>query len=119
MPLYAAYASNLDPARMAELCPHSPLEGVGWVEGWRLTFGGEEHGWDGAQATLVEAPDSQVFVAIYDVPPEDEAVLATWEGSTSASTASSTYACRPWKARWSPGSTSSTPTRVGCRRPTT
>lgn len=80
MPLYAAYASNLDPARMAELCPHSPLEGVGWVEGWRLTFGGEEHGWDGAQATLVEAPDSQIFVAIYDVPPEDEAVLATWEG---------------------------------------
>ena len=54
--LYAAYASNLDPARMGERCPHSPLRGTGWLEGWRLTFGGEEHGWDGALATIVRGP---------------------------------------------------------------
>src|SRR5215831_19363784 len=39
--LYAAYGSNMDPAQMALRCPHSPQVGVGWLDGWRLTFGGE------------------------------------------------------------------------------
>ncbi|MGH3365704.1 MAG: gamma-glutamylcyclotransferase [Nocardioidaceae bacterium] len=80
MPLYAAYGSNLDPARMGARCPHSPLRGVGWLTGWRLTFGGEDIGWDGALATLVEDPLHQVFVALYDVTPEDEERLDEWEG---------------------------------------
>ena len=46
--LYAAYGSNLDPQRMAERAPYSPVAGTGWLEGWRLTFGGEDRGWDGA-----------------------------------------------------------------------
>ena len=79
MPLYAAYGSNLDPSRMVERCPHSPLHEVGWLMGWRLTFGGEEHGWDGARATVVEDPAGQVFVAVYDVPAEDEIYLDRWE----------------------------------------
>jgi gamma-glutamylcyclotransferase (GGCT)/AIG2-like uncharacterized protein YtfP len=69
--MYAAYGTNLDPARMGERAPHSPLSSVGWVQGWRLTFGGEEHGWDGALPTIVEDPLDQVFVAIYDVTDED------------------------------------------------
>ena len=72
MTLYAAYGTNLDPARMGERCPHSPLQTTGWLPGWRLTFGGEEHGWDGALATIVEDPLEQVFVAVYDVTREDE-----------------------------------------------
>ena len=44
--LYAAYGTNLDPARMSERCPHSILQSTGWLTGWRLSFGGEEHGWD-------------------------------------------------------------------------
>ena len=80
MPLYAAYASNMDPARMGERCPHSPLQDTGWLVGWRLTFGGAELGWDGALATLVEDPLGTVFVAIYDVTPEDEGLLDGWEG---------------------------------------
>jgi gamma-glutamylcyclotransferase (GGCT)/AIG2-like uncharacterized protein YtfP len=84
VPLYAAYASNLDPARMSARCPHSPLEGVGWLTGWRLTFGGEEYGWDGALATLVEDPLHQVFVAVYDVTAEDEEQLDEWEGGSLA-----------------------------------
>jgi gamma-glutamylcyclotransferase (GGCT)/AIG2-like uncharacterized protein YtfP len=80
VPLYAAYASNMDPARMGERCPHSPLQGTGWLVGWRLTFGGAELGWDGALATLVEDPLGTVFVAIYDVTPEDEGLLDGWEG---------------------------------------
>ncbi|MCW2567580.1 MAG: hypothetical protein JWN54_1677, partial [Mycobacterium sp.] len=83
MTLYAAYASNLDPAQMRERCPQSPLAGTGWVEGWRLTFGGEDLGWEGALATLVESPGEHVFVALYDVSSQDEPKLDAWEGADS------------------------------------
>ena len=79
MTLYAAYGSNLDPARMGERCPHSPLRTTGWLSGWRLTFGGEEHGWDGSVPTVVQDPFEQVFVAVYDVSTRDEAALDGWE----------------------------------------
>lgn len=79
MSLYAAYASNLDPARMRERCPHSPLRGTGWLAGWRLTFAGEDHGWDGALVTLAEHATSQVFVALYDVSRDDQHTLDGWE----------------------------------------
>ena len=81
MPLYAAFASNLDPHRMGERCPHSPLRTTGWLTGWRLTFGGEDHGWDGALATIVEDPLEQVFVAVYDVTDEDAAHLDVLESA--------------------------------------
>lgn len=83
MTLYAAYGSNLDPARMSERCPHSPLQGTGWLTGWRMTFGGEEHGWDGALATVVQDPFEQVFVAVYDVSDDDLARLDDWESAAS------------------------------------
>ncbi|RKS71513.1 AIG2 family protein [Motilibacter peucedani] len=82
MPLYAAYGSNLDPQRMAARAPHSPARGTGWLVGWRLTFGGENLSWEGAFATVVEAPEdpaSQVFVMLYDVAREDEPSLDEWE----------------------------------------
>ena len=81
MPLYAAYGSNMDPQRMMERCPHSPLRTTGWLLGWRLTFGGEDLGWDGALATIVEDPLEQVFVAVYDITEEDEASLDSWESA--------------------------------------
>lgn len=81
MPLYAAYGSNMDPQRMMERCPHSPLRTTGWLLGWRLTFGGEDLGWDGALATIVEDPLEQVFVAVYDITEEDEAALDSWESA--------------------------------------
>ncbi len=80
---YAAYGTNLDPARMSERCPHSPLQTTGWLTGWRMTFGGEEHGWDGALATIVPDPLDQVFVAVYDVTPQDEGSLDEWESADS------------------------------------
>jgi len=79
--VYAAYATNLSPREMAVRCPHSPLRGTGWLMGWRLTFGGEDHGWEGALATVVEDPTSQVFVALYDVAPSDEEQLELWQGA--------------------------------------
>jgi gamma-glutamylcyclotransferase (GGCT)/AIG2-like uncharacterized protein YtfP len=77
--LYAAYGPNMDPRMMGERCPHSPLQGTGWLPGWRLTFGGEEYGWDGSLATIVQDPFEQVFVAVYDVTDDDVAVLDRWE----------------------------------------
>jgi gamma-glutamylcyclotransferase (GGCT)/AIG2-like uncharacterized protein YtfP len=79
--LYAAYGSNMDPVQMLERCPHSPAAGTGWLNGWRLTFGGEELGWDGALAMVVPDADSQVFVALYDVSSQDHAKLDYWEGA--------------------------------------
>ncbi|MEU8259001.1 gamma-glutamylcyclotransferase [Micromonospora sp. NPDC048999] len=81
MRLYAAYGSNLDPARMRAYCPHSPMVGVGWLEGWRLTFAGEGViGWEGSVSTVVESPGDRVFVALYDIHPGDAAQLDEIEG---------------------------------------
>jgi gamma-glutamylcyclotransferase (GGCT)/AIG2-like uncharacterized protein YtfP len=82
MTLYAAYGSNLDPRQMLLRAPHSPHLGTGWLRGWRLTFGGEEIGWEGAVATLAEDSDESVFVSIYDLTPVDERSLDEWEGVT-------------------------------------
>ena len=81
MPLYAAYGSNMHPEQMLQRAPHSPMAGTGWLHGWRLTFGGEDIGWEGALATIVEDPDSKVFVVLYDMTKEDEKNLDRWEGS--------------------------------------
>jgi gamma-glutamylcyclotransferase (GGCT)/AIG2-like uncharacterized protein YtfP len=80
VPVYAAYGSNMDSTRMGERCPHSPSRGPGWLQGWRLTFGGEDLGWEGALATVVEDVGSRVFVMLYDVTPADETRLDQWEG---------------------------------------
>jgi len=81
--LYAAYGSNLDPLQMLLRAPHSPARGTGWLVGWRLTFGGEDLGWEGSLATVVEDddPTSQVFVGLYDISEPDEDALDEWEGS--------------------------------------
>ncbi|MFB9904699.1 gamma-glutamylcyclotransferase family protein [Allokutzneria oryzae] len=81
MPLYAAYGSNMEPNQMKERAPHSPMSGAGWLVGWRMTFGGEDLGWEGALSTIVEDPTSQVFVVLYDVSPFDEERLDRWEGA--------------------------------------
>ncbi len=85
--LYAAYASSLDPDTMRRRAPHSPLRGTGWLTGWRLAFAGEELGWDGPIATVVEAspheadlPEPSVFVALYEVSDADENAMDEWEG---------------------------------------
>ncbi len=82
MALYAAYGSNMNPAQMVERCPHSPLHGTGWLEGWRLTFGGEDIGWEGALGTVVEEAGQRVFVALYDLSPADEQSLDQWDGAS-------------------------------------
>lgn len=73
----------MHPEQMALRAPHSPMNGTGWLVGWRLTFGGGDIGWEGALATVVEAPEdpeSRVFVVLWDVPDDDVAALDRWEG---------------------------------------
>ncbi len=82
MALYAAYGSNMDPGQMAERCPHSPQASNGWLDGWRLTFGGEDIGWEGALATVVEDAGSRVFVVLYEISETDEQSLDRWDGAT-------------------------------------
>jgi gamma-glutamylcyclotransferase (GGCT)/AIG2-like uncharacterized protein YtfP len=72
--LYAAYGPNMDPELMLERCPHSPLLGTGWVDGWRLTFGGAR-----AIATIVPDAASAVFVVLYELSPHDREELDRWE----------------------------------------
>jgi len=67
---------------MRAYCPYSPMVGTGWLEGWRLTFAGEEElGWEGAVTTVVESPGDRVFVALYDVHPRDAENLDEVEGA--------------------------------------
>jgi AIG2 family protein len=81
MALYAAYGSNMDPRQMSLRAPHSPLDSTGWLVGWRLTFGGEDVGWEGPLATVVEDEKSQVFVALYDVTDTDAVNMDRWEAA--------------------------------------
>lgn len=67
---------------MAERCPHSPRAGTGWLDGWRLTFGGEDMGWEGALATVAEEQDARVFVVLYEISASDEEALDRWDGAT-------------------------------------
>ena len=67
---------------MRAYCPYSPMVGTGWLEGWRLTFAGEDVlGWEGSVTTIVESPGDRVFVALYDVHPNDEKQLDEVEGA--------------------------------------
>ena len=121
MPLYAAYGSNMHPEQMLQRAPHSPMAGTGWLHGWRLTFGGEDIGWEGALATLVEDPNSEVFVVLYDMTPADEKNLDRWEGSEFGF--HKKIRCRVERIRPTPqpipcwrGCMCWTPGRVACRR---
>src|SRR3977135_2242666 len=72
----------MHPEQMLQRAPHSPMAGTGWLHGWRLTFGGEDIGWDGALATVVEDPGSRVFVVLYDVSEGAEKELEHLDGVT-------------------------------------
>ena len=66
---------------MARRAPHSPLVGPGWLQGWRLTFGGEDISLQGSLATVVEDPTSQVFVMVYALTDADERALNAFEAA--------------------------------------
>jgi hypothetical protein len=77
----------MNPETMLRRAPHSPMRATGWLPGWRLAFAGEELGWEGSIATVVQASgleadlaEPSVFVVLYDVSEADEASMDEWEG---------------------------------------
>jgi hypothetical protein len=50
-----------------------------------MTCGGEDVGWDGALATVVQDPGAATYVMLYDISPLDEKVLDEWEGAGTSS----------------------------------
>ena len=94
------------------------VQGTGWLTGWRLTFGGEDVGWEGSIATVVEDGElEQVYVALYDITTADERALDDWEGvPIDGCGARSGSGSRPWTATCWPGRTSSMPTRAACQQ---
>ena len=80
------------------------MSAPGWIEGWRLTFGGEDLlGYEGAvmhRSSESETEGDRVFVALYDVHPQDEQLLDEVEGAV-AGTYQQAAPCgwSPWTAR--------------------
>ena len=117
--LYAAYGSNMDPEQMLERCPHSPAAGTGWLPGWRLTFGGEELGWDGALPMIVPEPDAaRCSSRSTRSRPHDMVALDDWEGAdTGLYDRIRLRVLDPRRRRARHGSTCSTASRAACPRP--
>ena len=109
------------PGADARALPALAIRGHRWLTGWRLTFGGEDLGWEGALATIVptDAPASAVFVALTSFLRTTTNGSITGSQRTPASTTRSTSGCRRSTATCSPRSTSWTPTKVAFRPPDT
>ena len=76
--LYAAYGSNLHPMRLVERVPSAKLIGTGIVPGFELRF--HKRSLDGsAKCDIVEA-DSDVHVAVFDIPLAEKPLLDQVEG---------------------------------------
>lgn len=75
--LYIAYGSNLNKAQMAFRCPTAEPIAVASLKDYQLVFQGAP--W-GAHANVIPKTGSSVPVAIWEIGPEDEAMLDRYEG---------------------------------------
>ena len=76
--LYAAYGSNLHPMRLVQRVPSAKLIGTGIVPGFGLRF--HKRSLDGsAKCDIVEA-DSDIHVAVFDIPFAEKPLLDKVEG---------------------------------------
>lgn len=76
--LYAAYGSNLHPARLTQRVPSASLIGTSRVPGFELRF--HKKSTDGsAKCNVVEA-DGEIFVAVYEVRLDERTLLDNVEG---------------------------------------
>lgn len=67
MPPYFAYASNLSRAQMTERCPDARPVGRAHIPDHRLGFVGHSESWGGGTATILLAPGTTLWGAVYDV----------------------------------------------------
>lgn len=69
---YLAYGSNLSVEQMKHRAPDAKIVGTAILQGWQLVFR--------QFATIVENPDSQTPVLVWDISRDDEADLDIYEG---------------------------------------
>jgi gamma-glutamylcyclotransferase (GGCT)/AIG2-like uncharacterized protein YtfP len=70
--LYAAYGSNLDPARLRGRCPGAAQVGTGWLSGWRLVVN--------RFASIVPDPGARVPLGLWRITADDLVALDRAEG---------------------------------------
>lgn len=80
MPLYFAFGSNLDAARMRRRCPDAVAIGTAELPRHRLAFVGHSRSWRGGVATVIRDREGTVRGRLYDVTLADLAKLDRLEG---------------------------------------
>lgn len=85
--LYAAYGSNLHPARLAERLPSARLLGTGQLQDWSLRFHKRSRDASG-KCNIVPGREGACF-AIFDISRDDKSVLDRIEGVGSGYAAAS------------------------------
>ena len=79
--LYFAYGSNLDLAQMRIRCPGATLISTGWLDGYRLVFGGFSHARGGGTANLVATNQGdRAHGVLFHMTPKDWDRLDPFEG---------------------------------------
>ena len=72
--LYFAYGSNMDPVQMEQRCPDARPLGRASLADWEVRIGIRGF------ATVVDAPGSLTWGALWEVSPSDLATLDVYEG---------------------------------------
>ena len=75
--LNIAYGSNLNLLQMARRCPKATVYGKGMLKGYRLLFKGSP---GNAHATIEPFKGGMVPVLVWELQPEDEKALDSYEG---------------------------------------
>ncbi len=73
---YLAYGSNLNTVEMKYRCPSAKVIGTAEISGWRLLFRGNWMGY----LTIEPCEGACVPVALWEVSPDDESSLDSYEG---------------------------------------
>ena len=75
--LFAAFSVGLNRNEMAKHCPTAKLLGATELKNFKLAFRG---GNASAVATIEKTKGGSVPVLLWEIPPQDEAVLNRWIG---------------------------------------
>jgi AIG2-like family len=78
--IYFAYGADMNPGRMAEICPGYHALGVARLPDHRLSFSRFSRTWGCASASLAPRRGETVFGVLYNVPDEESYVLHSQHG---------------------------------------
>ncbi len=78
--IYFAYGADMNPGRMAEICPGYRSIGVARLPDHHLCFPRFSRTWGCASASLAPRRNETVFGVLYDVPEEDLLALHSQHG---------------------------------------